>query len=544
MTDSLVPVPGPGADPPTDPSTTAALDLARVQAKVADARAVLVRLLQEVVVAAGQPANRQTALVLEANEALVIAALRSQVHATTQAQALRDAQQRNEVDALTRLPNRLLLLDRLARAIGSARRRGTLLALLFLDIDGFKQINDTLGHALGDTVLLRVARCLSASVREVDTVCRWGGDEFVILLTEVEQPADAAQVADKLALAIGTASPAGGPAPGLTVSIGISVFPDDADDADTLIALADTAMYHAKRHGLGSFAFHGQPPAGVRPPQAAHTPHERALAEHERRNAELREANAALVLAALGAQALQAAAEQAQRRQSDFMAVAMDELRNPQAPIRIATAMLGRSGSDDLLPRLQSLVERQAAQVARLVGNPADMPGTAAGTLVLERRRVDLAEILRAVAASGQPLLTARGQQLDLHLPLRRLEIDGDPARLAQMAGNLLQNASKHSHDGGHIGMSSMVADGAIELAVFDDGIGISALALPRVFEPFAQDTQAIGFNGIGLGIGLTVVRALAEAHGGSVTASSPGIGLGSRFVVRLPLAAAPARGT
>ena len=123
-----------------------------------------------------------------------------------------------------------------------------------------------------------------------------------------------------------------------------------------------------------------------------------------------------------------------------------------------------------------------------------------------------------------------------MQLPARAVALDVDPVRLVQVLGNLLDNASKYTPEGGEIDLAVAIVGDAVEMTVSDSGIGISAEVLPEVFEPFVQDGHAIGFNGVGLGIGLTVVRELVEAHGGSVVATSSGIGQGSRFVVRLPL--------
>ena len=256
----------------------AGLELARLQGQVEAARALLVRLLQDVVVAESRLGASQASQLLEANEQLVIAALRHQADAETAAQALNDAARSAEVDALTQLPNRVLLLDRLTLAIANAKRRDTRLALLFLDLDNFKQINDTFGHAVGDEVLQRAAHCLTGSVRDADTVSRYGGDEFVILLTEVTQAADAVRVADKVSAALRASGGVGNRVTRLSASIGISLYPDDGEDADTLIDRADAAMYRAKRNGLGGYAFHGAAPHadGRQAPP---------LAEHERRNA-------------------------------------------------------------------------------------------------------------------------------------------------------------------------------------------------------------------------------------------------------------------
>ncbi|MFO7649347.1 diguanylate cyclase domain-containing protein [Halomonas campaniensis] len=152
-------------------------------------------------------------------------------------------------DALTGLANRALLTERLYRAIGLARRHGHLVALLYLDLDAFKPINDSLGHALGDCLLQAVAGRLQDCMRDIDTVCRQGGDEFVVLLAEIRRPEDATQVAEKLLAVLGRPYRIQGHELLITLSIGISLYPDDADDADTLMHYADTAMYHTKRNG-------------------------------------------------------------------------------------------------------------------------------------------------------------------------------------------------------------------------------------------------------------------------------------------------------
>lgn len=158
-------------------------------------------------------------------------------------------------DFLTELANRALMSERLGQAIGLARRHRKQLALLYLDLDSFKDINDDLGHAFGDEVLKQVAARLVASVRTTDTVCRHGGDEFVILLTEIEQRQDAANVAQKLLDALAEPQNLAGREIGVTVSIGISIFPDDCQDVDGAMRNADAAMYQAKASGRNAYRF-------------------------------------------------------------------------------------------------------------------------------------------------------------------------------------------------------------------------------------------------------------------------------------------------
>jgi len=161
-----------------------------------------------------------------------------------------------EHDALTDLPNRLLFNDRLARAIALARRYGRRLAVLFLDCDRFKHINDTLGHAIGDQVLRSVARRLTTCVRESDTVSRHGGDEFLVLLSEVDQPDDAGLLAEKIVSSIADPHHIAGHELLITGSVGIALYPEDGQDPQSLIMRADTAMYHAKNTGRNRVRFY------------------------------------------------------------------------------------------------------------------------------------------------------------------------------------------------------------------------------------------------------------------------------------------------
>lgn len=158
-------------------------------------------------------------------------------------------------DPLTNLPNRVLLNDRITQAIALAKRQGTHLAVLFLDLDHFKHINDSLGHETGDKLLQSVARNLSACVRGSDTVSRLGGDEFVVLVTEDKYAENAAMTADKILAALAAPHSIAQQALHITTSIGISVYPEDGRDAETMIKNADTAMYQAKEKGRNNYQF-------------------------------------------------------------------------------------------------------------------------------------------------------------------------------------------------------------------------------------------------------------------------------------------------
>ena len=158
-------------------------------------------------------------------------------------------------DALTNLPNRLNLHERLEQIIFQSKRNHKKFALLLIDLDRFKAINDTLGHHVGDLLLIEVARRLTMSVRETDTVARLGGDEFVVVLTEIEYPTDAADVADKIVQLISSPYLISGNDLRTSPSIGICIYPDDAHEIGMLLKSGDVAMYHAKAKGRGNYQF-------------------------------------------------------------------------------------------------------------------------------------------------------------------------------------------------------------------------------------------------------------------------------------------------
>ncbi|TPG08512.1 diguanylate cyclase [Rhodanobacter glycinis] len=524
----------------------AARELAQLQLQAEQVRTVLDGLQQNLIEVESSLDSSQAAQLLEANEHLMQAALLAHSHADTVKQALEQVSRAAELDALTKLPNRPVLFDRLAQAIAMAKRTERRVAILFIDLDKFKQINDTLGHTIGDEVLQLAAHCLCSSVRDADTVSRHGGDEFLILLPELSEASDAALIADKVITALAMPSRLGDHVLRLAASIGISIYPDDGADADTLIHHADIAMYRAKMRSAGSVEFYGSQAADEplsRPKALASLKrplvrYEDALLEHERRHAHLCEANEQLLMAVLNAQDLQAAAEQAQRKQIEFLALVAHELRTPLTPIRIATSLMVEVGPEEL-PRMQAIIERQVTHITRLVTDLLDISRINTGKLRIECRRIDIVTILDAAIEGCRPAMDLRLQNFRLQLPAVVVEVQGDPVRLTQVMSNLITNASKCTQEGGQIRLRLVTTDTTAVITLTDNGIGISATAMPEIFNPFVQDAHAIGFNGTGLGIGLTVVRELVEAHGGTIEATSNGKGFGSQFVVTLPLASA-----
>ncbi len=161
-------------------------------------------------------------------------------------------------DQLTGLPNRILFTDRLQQAIAQSKREQRQVAVMFLDLDGFKEVNDTLGHSSGDMLLCQVAKRLTACLRATDTVARFGGDEFTIVIPELEAKDDVVRLAHKIIAEVARPYDLDGLTASLTTSIGISFYPDHGEDPNVLTQRADNAMYHAKRHGKNHHEFYGE----------------------------------------------------------------------------------------------------------------------------------------------------------------------------------------------------------------------------------------------------------------------------------------------
>jgi signal transduction histidine kinase len=174
--------------------------------------------------------------------------------------------------------------------------------------------------------------------------------------------------------------------------------------------------------------------------------------------------------------------------------------------------------------------------MSRLVEDLLDVSRVSSGKLRLEMVSVDMNALIDDVVHAARASIDTRLQLFEVQLPAQDITVLGDPVRLAQVLGNLLDNASKYTPKGGRIRLVAAAQGEELLLTVSDNGIGISAQALATIFDPFIQEQHATLFNGTGLGIGLTVVRELVEGHGGKVNAVSPGQGLGSQFVVSLPL--------
>ena len=518
-----------------------ALELEQLQGEAAALRIELAQIQLEVASLDKIFDGTQLALLLEENSQLLAAKTRAEQPAVNCALTLDQMSPSPAVDPLTDLPNRIVMLARCTQAIADAKRKRSRFALLFVALDNFGHHSSAHGQTVSDTAIKMAARCMSTSVREIDTVSRQGGDEFLILLADIGQASNAVLVANKIIAALATRQQVESQRELLKVSIGISIYPDDGEDAEILISRADSAMFVAKRSHLSNVAYHGElteptqdaSPPGDRPSvDLVHSKPRRV--EDVQRRTHLREANEFLILAALSAQELQAASELAQRRQAQLLSVIAHELRNPLMPIRTAATMLHSARSEDL-PRMQAIIERQVSHMSRLIGDLVDDSRIKTGKLRLNLEMNDLITLIQQAIDAARPSMDARLQRIATSMSPASLPMRCDPLRIAQIISNLLDNASKYTPNGGHIECTVSKDNGLIIITVTDSGIGISADSLAHVFDPFIQDRHATGFNGEGLGLGLTVVRELVEAHGGSVFANSTGPGLGSRFVVSFP---------
>jgi PAS domain S-box-containing protein len=232
------------------------------------------------------------------------------------------------------------------------------------------------------------------------------------------------------------------------------------------------------------------------------------------------------------------ALREADRRKDEFLAMLAHELRNPLAPIASSVQVLNLLGPRDArLQYARDTIDRQVRHLARLVDDLLDVSRLSTGKVKLRKERVELAAVLARAVETSRPLIDARRHELTVTVPEGPVWVDADATRLAQVVSNLLNNAAKYTEEGGRIALAVGWEGGEAVLRVRDSGVGIPADMLARVFDLFTQVDRGLDRAQGGLGIGLTLVKSLAEMHGGRVSAHSDGPGRGSEFVVRLPLA-------
>jgi signal transduction histidine kinase/ActR/RegA family two-component response regulator len=228
----------------------------------------------------------------------------------------------------------------------------------------------------------------------------------------------------------------------------------------------------------------------------------------------------------------------ADRRKDEFLATLAHELRNPLAPMRNALAIQKLAGHDAAAAaQARDMMERQLDQMVRLVDDLLDVSRITTGKLSLRRDVVALDDVMRAAVDTARPFIEARRHALKVDPPAEPLTLAADATRLAQVFSNLLNNAAKFTPPGGELAVSAGREGDDLLVRVRDSGIGIAPEQLPAVFEMFTQVDQSLERSQAGLGVGLTLARRLIELHGGSLTAHSAGLGHGSEFIVRLPLA-------
>jgi two-component system CheB/CheR fusion protein len=235
----------------------------------------------------------------------------------------------------------------------------------------------------------------------------------------------------------------------------------------------------------------------------------------------------------------------ADRSKNEFLALLAHELRNPLAPLRNAAQVLETAGAGAaVVEQARQMMNRQIQNMSRLIEDLLDVSRITRGEVRLRRERVELAALLHQASEVARPLLEERGQELSISLPDEPIYLDADSTRLEQIFGNLLNNAAKFTPHGGHCRVTAeLLTDGSespgeVVVRVKDDGDGMAPETLPHVFDLFMQADRSYDRKGGGLGIGLTLVRRLAELHGGSVDAHSAGLGKGSELVVHLPILA------
>jgi signal transduction histidine kinase len=227
----------------------------------------------------------------------------------------------------------------------------------------------------------------------------------------------------------------------------------------------------------------------------------------------------------------------ADRRKDAFLATLAHELRNPLAPIRTAVdTMWLRPLEDETLLQCRDVIGRQVEHLTRLVDDLMDISRITRGNIKLERKPVDISDVVRRAVETHRPLFDTRHHELVVDLPATPLAVEGDLTRLAEAVGNLLNNAAKYTDEKGRISVRVDADDKHVRIRVTDTGVGIPPELLPSVFEMFTQIDHTLHRSQGGLGIGLALVRELTEMHGGRVEGFSAGLGKGSEFVLTLPL--------
>jgi signal transduction histidine kinase/ActR/RegA family two-component response regulator len=228
---------------------------------------------------------------------------------------------------------------------------------------------------------------------------------------------------------------------------------------------------------------------------------------------------------------------EAARRKDEFLASLGHELRNPLAPIRTSVSLLAHLYPHAApVARIRDVVERQVSLLTRLVDDLLDVARITSGKIKLQRQAASLAGVMSHVGELCQQAASDKRIQITWQLPQQEVMLNIDYARVVQIVANILSNAVKFTPQGGHVAVRAAIEEGELRVGIRDDGIGLDADTIPRIFRMFEQSKTVNGQLSSGLGIGLSLSRQFAEMHGGTVEAYSEGAGLGSEFVIRLPV--------
>jgi PAS domain S-box-containing protein len=228
--------------------------------------------------------------------------------------------------------------------------------------------------------------------------------------------------------------------------------------------------------------------------------------------------------------------EESRQRTQEFLAILSHELRNPLAPLKTSVDILRlRELTDPVVQKARDVIDRQVQHLTRLIDDLLDVSRITSGRIRLSSEALELETVIGRAAEAARPLLDKKGHGLEIKLPQQPVWVRGDLLRLTQVFVNLLNNAAKYTPDGGHVEIEIVAGDAGARIRVRDNGIGIAAELLPRIFDLFTQGQRPLDRTDGGLGVGLALVHRIVSLHGGTVKASSAGIGRGSEFVVTLP---------
>jgi signal transduction histidine kinase/ActR/RegA family two-component response regulator len=399
---------------------------------------------------------------------------------------------------------------------------------------GRQAISSPTGETMTQAVEL-VARHLDVGLALV--LERTGGGHDLIVRSS--HGVAGGQPADRTSIAWGPETQAG-----CTVITQKTIMADDPDGVPTRFALPEPLQRQGVKAGITVVIPGPEGPFGV---LAAHSSRRRRFV---REDAQFLESIATILAASMSRQraedartAYERELEEAARHKDDFLAMLGHELRNPLTAIQSAMDLQKLCGDGDTkrLTHTRTVMDRQVRHMARLIDDLLDVSRIVRRKIELRREVVDLTEVVRGVITDFHEPARARDVTLVMEpRDVKGLWVHGDRVRLAQIAGNLVNNALKFTNPGGHVTVTLSADETSIHLTVSDNGIGMEATVLQQIFEPFRQADNSLGRTGGGLGLGLSVVRGLADLHGGSVHAESAGPGHGSTLRVALPVARAP----